>query len=142
MNKEISEALNALMKSMQKTFEEKQNDPHQYVVAYMRQDNDELIGYHYDSFCTVGKDILEAKRYSGEDPYPQLKTISQNLKSILDNPNNPEDIFYSLVKRNRGLFNNMKSSEVYMDAIYLCEGTPKQSFHYKILDNEQNTNGE
>ena len=58
-----------------------------YVFKYMTPDN-KFIGYHYDSFCTTGKDIKEAKRYGGylkgNTPDLQLKTIRNNFEYLCD----------------------------------------------------------
>lgn len=118
------EVLDALAGALKKVFEESQNRPDQYVVAYKRQDNDEIIGYHADTFCTVTKELLQGKRYAGEDPYPQLAVIAKNLKYAMGRPNYIEEYMPGLT-----------AEQVYIDAIYLAEGTPKQSFHYKIINN-------
>ena len=114
------------------TFDKLQDRPNQFVVTYYKVSDDSLIGYHASTFCQVTKDIMKGKRYSAEDPYPQLTTISENLKYTLDKEH--EGMFSSINKSiQENDFGGLKSSEVWMDAIYLAEGMPKQSFRYTII---------
>ena len=131
MKKEI---LSRLTESLQEAFDKRQDMPHQFVVAYYRMDNNELIGYHLSTFCQVTPDILEAKRYADENPYPQLKVIAKNIKYTLDEEPEEDSIFSSITKEVRKDFGGLKSNEIWLDAIYLEEGTPKQSFKYTVLD--------
>jgi hypothetical protein len=118
------EVLDALAGALKKAFDERQEKPDQYVVAYKNQKTDETLGYHADTFCTMTKEILEGKRYNGEDPYPQLAIIAKNLRYAMQRPQYVEQYMPGLT-----------ADDVYIDAIYLAEGTPKQNFHFKIVSN-------
>lgn len=122
-NPATPELLEALAKALKKVFDEGQDRPDQYVVAYKRQKDDGVIGYHADSFCTVVTDILRGKRYSGEDPYPQLGIIANNLRSAMNKSRYVEAYMPGLT-----------ADDVYIDAVYLAEGTPKQNFQVKIIN--------
>lgn len=127
--------INKITEVMQKAHDERQNSPHQFVVAYFRVKDDTLIGYHLSTFCQTTQDILEAKRYANEDPYPQLKIISKNLHYTLSHTHIGEFAeLHNVIKEND--FHNLKPEEVYMDAIYLAEGTPKQNFKYTVINPE------
>lgn len=107
--KVVDEAINVMVNHLKDNFEEKSKLPNQYVVAYYKVSDDSLIGYHLqmDSFCQITQKIYSAKRYSGDNPYNQLKIIAQ---------------YYS----------NLKTEDVYLDAVYLDEDVPKQIFKYFI----------
>lgn len=112
--------------------------PDQFVVGYFRTKDDSLIGYHMSTWCNYTEDILEAKRYSAENPYPQLATISKNLKHVLVGEIKEEDFFGEIVKRVReAQWTGVQPDDVYLDAIYLAEGTPPQEFRMTIIDGEQ-----
>lgn len=117
---------------IQKVKEELAERPNQYVVAYYRKDNDELIGYHASTFCQITDDIFQAKRYAGEDPYGQLGLICGNLRSILERPSE-EQLIPSLAEQVKEQFNGLSSTEIWMDAIYLAEGMEKQTFKHTII---------
>ncbi len=124
----------ALTGALEKSFNERQEREFQYVVAYYKTKDDSILGYHASTFCELTQDIIQAKRYSGYNPYPQLQTISKNLKYTLDEEHDERNMFkaaFDHIKKNN--FHNLKSSEVYMDAIYLDTDIPKQKFKFKIL---------
>lgn len=54
-----------------------------YVFRYDTKDG-KFLGYHYDSFCTTGTSLIEAKRYpmTAEVLPEQMKTIRENLESL------------------------------------------------------------
>jgi len=133
MNRE--EVLNTLGEKLQELWKEQQARPTQYVVAYFKKEGDELIGYHSSSFCQVTKDILQAKRYSGEDPYPQLGVILKNLKYTLDVEGGVHtSIFAAMLNQIKDEdFGGLKSSDIYMDAIYLADGTPTQECRWTVV---------
>jgi hypothetical protein len=114
-------------------FNKIQSSPDQYVVAYFKKDDDSLIGYHLDSFCNISKDILKAKRYAGENCSEQLEVIFKNISYILNNDH--EGIFSTAYNYVKECFNYLTSDDIYIDAIYLAQDTPKQSFNCKIIDN-------
>lgn len=83
------------------------------------------------------KELIEGSIYhcmwNGEDPYSQLQIIAKNVAYTLDKEHT--GIFSEInnsIKNND--FGGLKSDEIYMDAIYLAEGTPKQNFSYQIID--------
>jgi hypothetical protein len=134
MDKKIEESIK---NALQSAWDERQSRPDQYVVGYYRKDNDELIGYHASTFCQITKDILKAKRYSGEDPYThQLPVIAKNIKSTLDKEVSEEEIFGPIFKQVKESFGDLKSSDIYLDVTYLCEGTEKQDMKFHIISNE------
>jgi len=128
MDKELE---NALGEVLREAWEKQQERPNQYVVAYFRTDNDERIGYHASSFCQLTQDILDAKRYSGDNPYKQLETIATNLRSYLEDEG--DHIFSGICKSVQESFGGLKPEEIYMDVSYLSEGTPKQDCKYQIV---------
>jgi len=132
------EILFLIQEGLKKAFEENQNRPNQYVVAYFRKSDDTLIGYHASTFCQVTNELLSGKRYSGENPYGQLAIIAKNIKHTLDNEH--KGMFAEISNNIRDNdFGGLKSDEIYLDAIYLADGSPKQDFRYHIIDcNEPN----
>ena len=128
----INEVIEPLMQQMGKEFEKRQQLPNQYVVGYYRKKDDSLIGYHLDTFCTIGQDILQGKRYSGDNPYSQLEIIWKNLSStIKDYPHT--GMFSAPCNRSREQFGELNCKDIYIDVIYLVEGTPTQKFKFQIL---------
>lgn len=135
MDKKIKQEI---LESLKKVFEKMQLLPHQFVVVYLRKSDDSLIGYHMSTWCNYTEDILEAKRFSAENPYPQLATISKNLKHILVGDLNESDPFGKMMKAIRdNQWNGVHPDDIYLDAIYLAEGTPPQDFRMTIIDGEQ-----
>ncbi len=127
-----NEILDLLGEALKKNFEENQKKPNQYVVAYYKQSDDSLIGYHASTFCQVTQDILDAKRYSGDNPYSQLETIAKNVKYTLKESH--EGMFAEINSKIRDEdFKGMKCDEIYMDAVYLADGTPTQEFRMNII---------
>jgi hypothetical protein len=124
----------ALVEALKKAHDQLQERPNQYVVAYFRKDNDKLIGYHASTFCQLTDNLLNGKRYAGENPYGQLETIAQNVKYTLDTEKHM-GLFASAHNAVKEQFGGLKSNELYMDAVYLDEDAPKQSFKYEILEN-------
>jgi len=122
----------ALSLAIEKLSEDWAKRPNQFVIAYYRKDNDELIGYHYDTFCHIGKDILQAKRYAAEDPYPQLAIVLKNVRTTLeDDDEGWFGAIASYVKENWG---EIEVDNIYADAIYLTEGTPARQHMMSIID--------
>jgi hypothetical protein len=120
MEKEVVDAIGEALK---KSFEERQKRPDQYVVAYKKK-NEELIGYHADTFCNVTKNIFNGKRYAGSDPYSQLEVIWNNLKYAMSKETYVEKYMPGLT-----------IDDVYIDAVYLAEGMEPQRFNLKIMNN-------
>lgn len=126
-----------LVTALREAFEQHQKEPHQYIVAYRRK-NEDLLGYHADSFCSLAQDPLNAKRYAGEDPYGQLGTIWKNLTSVLKaTPEQPGFLSIPLQVRNK-FYENLTKDDIYIDAIYLAEGTPTQRFSATIINPTNN----
>ena len=127
------EILSLLVEKLKDTLNERQDEPNQYVVAYFKKSDDNLIGYHASTFCQLTNDILGGKRYSGEDPYPQLAIIAKNLRHTLKDKH--EGIFAEVHDKIRDTtFNGMSPDDIYIDAIYLTEGTPKQNFRITVIN--------
>lgn len=129
MEKEIQEKLT---EALQKVWEERQSLPNQYVVAYFRKKDESRIGYHCSSFCQFTQDVIEGKRYSGENPYPQLETIFRNLTSVLEKEHT--GLFSGISNGVRESFEGLKIEDIYIDAIYLSDDMPKQECRYSIID--------
>lgn len=71
-----------------------------YIFKYLKKENNELLGYHLDTFGQLGSKEL-AKRYgsknsTSEQKQSQLETIKNNLKTRL-NPKK-DGIFYEAYK--------------------------------------------
>lgn len=131
--KDLTEKLEKVIKE---TFEKLQERPDQYVVAIYKQANDERLGYHASTFCQVTKDILGAKRYAGLNASEQLKIISKNIKSALKESH--EGLFSELMNSIRDNdFEGLKFEEIYIDAVYLEDGTPKQECNIKIVTKDE-----
>lgn len=137
MDKELK---NELMKEIHRIFEEKQKLPHQFIVAYYRKKDDSLLGYHMSTWCNYTNDPLEAKRYANENPYPQLKIISDNIKHLLTADfskleGNPFAELSRKIRENQ--YEGIGFDDIYIDAIYLAEGTPPQECNIALIDGEQ-----
>lgn len=125
-----------LSEKLKEAFEKSQDRPDQYVVAYFRVKDDSLIGYHASTFCQVTDDIFDGKRYSGDNPYEQLAIISKNLKYILRNDH--KGMFAELNNKIKDEdFGGLAPEDIYMDAIYLAKGMPKQNFKMTIINNNE-----
>lgn len=128
------EIITKLSDVLKQVHDDLQKRPNQYVVGYFRQSDNSLVGYHASTFCQITQDILNGKRYAGENPYPQLEIIAKNIKYTLDTEKF-EGMFAEVNKSIQEGFGGLKSKDIYLDAIYLAEGTPKQDFRYVIVDN-------
>lgn len=126
---------NEILNILKEIHDKLQDRPNQFVVAYFNKSTDKLIGYHLSTFCQITDDILEVKRYSAEDPYPQLEIIFNNVKYVLDKEEH-DGIFGHVYVSIREQFGGLTTKDIYLDAIYLAEGTPKQDFRYQIIENE------
>lgn len=119
-----------LVKIMNKQFEENQLKPDQYVVGYYRIDNNELIGYHQSTACQLTEDVLEGKRYNGDNPYEQLAIIAKNLKYILNSSDeDPGFLGFANITR-KDFFEGYKDGDIYLKEVYLSDGTPPQQLIY------------
>jgi len=130
MDKEI---LNSLAEAIKSAFDEQQRLPNQFVVGYYRKDTDERIGYHADTFCNMTDDILNAKRYSSDNPYPQLEVIFKNLKSLFERyPSN--GIFSEITNAAKEAFGDITLDNIYIDATYLEDGIQPQQCRLSLID--------
>lgn len=127
------EIIQKVTDAIKKMLDERQDRPDQYIVAYFRTSDDSLIGYHLSTFCQTTGDILKAKRYSGDNPYSQLAIIAKNLRYTLKKDH--EGMFAKIHEQIRDIdFAGLDPGDIYMDAIYLAEGTPKQNFTVKVIE--------
>ena len=124
MNHEMEKFEETLLESLNNRI---QNTP--YVVSYKRKSDDTLIGYHLSTFCQVTDDKLNAKRYDGDNPYGQLQTIHNNIKNVLSTKED-DDGFFGKVKWEikQQYFKGLTIDDIYIDAVYLDEDVPKQTF--------------
>lgn len=136
LNPEDSKKLvNALGGLMKKNFEANQERPFQYVVEYRKVSDDSLIGYHQSTFCQVSNQKEGGKRYSGENPYDQLGTIHKNLTHVLESTEDDTSMVGPLkfgVKQRH--FEGLDIADIYLEACYLDEDTPKQKFVFKLVE--------
>jgi hypothetical protein len=124
--------------ALQEAFEKNQQRDNQYVVEYRKVSDDSLIGYHLSSFCQVGQNRLDGKRYSGDNPYSQLQTIHKNLTSVLTVGEDSDGLFDGL-KRNikENYFSGLGPEDVYLNADYLEEGVAPQKFVFTKVGNDE-----
>ncbi len=134
MNKNTAQDLADILR---KHFDELQNQPDQYVIGIYNVLDETLIGYHLSTVCQVTDDILEAKRYSGLDPYEQIMIIHKNISSLLGYTKEEleDKLFGSIQKAIREeRYEGIGKKDFYLDAIYLNPNTPKQSFRYVVVE--------
>lgn len=135
-----------IMAAMNKAHEMCQNMPNQYIVAYKRKSDDSLIGYHISTFCQISQDPLDGKRYSGDKPDAQLSVIWKNFTYMMSKREEPKkdigglvDSLSNIVKK--GDWDGINPDDVYIDAVYLAEGMPKQEFSAILVDPKNTDNG-
>lgn len=130
MEKVVEQLANMLVEDLNN----RQKRANQYVVAYKRKSDDEVIGYHADTFCTLKDDILEGKRYAGEDPTQQLQIIWKNFKHMMSRTDeDPGFLGVPNVIRKK-YYQDIDINEIYIDAVYLADGVPPKTFHATIID--------
>lgn len=130
MEKVVEQLANMLVEDLNN----RQKRANQYVVAYKRKSDDEVIGYHADTFCTLKDDILEGKRYAGEDPTKQLQIIWDNFKTTMATTDeDPGFLGVPNVIRKK-YYQDIDINEIYIDAVYLADGVPPKTFHATIID--------
>jgi hypothetical protein len=133
--------LEKIGQALVETLEKRQGRANQYVVAYKKKSNDQLIGYHTDSFCSLTSDILKAKRYAGDTPDGQLKTIWGNFESMINSSEeNPGFLGIPYIVK-KAYWLEVDKEDVYIDAVYMADGVPAQSFQAIIIDPKDNTDG-
>jgi hypothetical protein len=131
---ETKKVVGTLMEAMGKNFEENQQKPFQYVVAYKRIADDSVIGYHASTFCNTTKDLEKGKRYNGENPYKQLQTIDENFKHMMNVKEKTDSLFAPIhLETQKNCYAGLTYEQVYLEAVYLDEDTPPQRFVYKEI---------
>ena len=83
------------------------------IFKYIRKSDNSLIGYHLDSFCSVGPKE-QAKQYMCETPEEierQMEIIKGNFKYIINGPK--KDSFVRLITEGRpNQFGDLLFSEI------------------------------
>lgn len=133
-----SEVIEQFANGLVEVLNDRQTRANQYVVAYKRKSDDEVIGYHADTFCTLKDDILEGKRYAGEDPTKQLQIIWDNFKTTMSTTDEePGFLGVPNVVRKR-YYQDVNIDDIYIDAVYLANGVPPKEFHATIINPDNN----
>jgi len=128
-NKEI---INDIAKALDTALNEKNDRPNQFIVQYKKVLDNSLIGYHASSFCQLTEDPHHAKRYSGENAYGQLETISKNLKSLLETEEKNDGIFSKIALEIKNeYFKNLFFEDIYLEAVYINDSYPRQTYKIK-----------
>lgn len=123
-----------ILKILKESWKEIQQRPNQYIVVIKQ--NDKTIGYHASTMCQVTKDILQAKRYSGLNPYKQIEVISNNIKNCIFTEEKG-GIFNELFKEiKEEYYKDINIEDIYLDAIYLNPNIEPQNFRYQIINNK------
>jgi hypothetical protein len=130
---ETKKVVGALMDVMGKTFEENQQKPFQYVVAYKRVADESVIGYHASTFCNHTQDPEKAKRYNGENPYGQLQTIDNNFRHMMNVKESTDTFFAGIHLETQKMYGGLSYEQVYLEAVYLDSDTPPQRFVFKEI---------
>jgi hypothetical protein len=135
------EDLQAIGEALVEALEKRQGRANQYVVAYKKKSNDQLIGYHVDTFCSLTDDILKAKRYAGENPDGQLKIIWGNFESMINSSEENSGFLGIPYIVKKAYWLEIDKEDVYIDSVYMADGVPAQSFQAIIFDPKDNTDG-
>lgn len=84
------------------------------VFYYVEKSTGKLIGYHLSTFCQIGKNKNDAKRYQCETPeeIEERKTIiTNNFKSVMNTPENAEG--FDVIKlQSKKQFNDLTFDDV------------------------------
>jgi len=89
--------------------------------------------YQINSLLDITDDILNAKRYSSDNPYPQLEVIFKNLKSLFERyPSN--GIFSEITNAAKEAFGDITLDNIYIDATYLEDGIQPQQCRLSLID--------
>ena len=127
--------VDALVGVLKEVFDKGQEEPDQYVVEYSRISDGTILGYHASSFCQLTDDRLSGKRYSGDNPYDQLAIIYKNIKNVLNTTEKDTDMFAPLrFKVKEAYFKGLTIEDIFIQADYLDEDTPKQTFVFKKVE--------
>lgn len=138
MENNLNQVVDGLTKVLEETFNRNQERDNQYVVEYRKVSDDSLIGYHLSTFCQVGQNRLDGKRYSGDNPYKQLETIHKNLTNVLTVGEDSDGLFDGLKRNIRdNYFSGLGPEDVYLNADYLEEGLAPQKFVFTKVGNDE-----
>jgi hypothetical protein len=138
MENNVNQVVDGLTKVLEETFNRNQERDDQYVVEYRKVSDDSLLGYHLSTFCQVGQERLNGKRYSGDNPYKQLQTIHTNLTHVLEVGDDSDGLFDSLKRDIRdNHFKGLKPEDVYLNADYLEEGVAPQKFVFTKVTGDE-----
>lgn len=121
--------MQTLKETLHRLWDDMQARKNQFVVGYYDMETDELIGYHASTFHQLTSDILDAKRYAGDNPYEQVALIADNFKQFMARELDENDPFYSVRVESQHPF---KGKNVYLNAVDLAAGTPKQECRWTI----------
>lgn len=144
--KDVDKAIEGFMNVLKKNFEERQSDPDPYVVAYY-DENEQLMGYHASTACNLTQDKNRAKRYHGDNPYPQLAIIRKNLDYTLraEDPEGTkglERLFKVMAwTTKQAHFVGKTPEQIFIQAEWLDDNAPKQIFRYTAIKPEDLDNG-
>lgn len=137
---EKKEVIKQVAELLEKSVQERQNKPFPYVVAYYKTSNDELMGYHADSCCSLTQERLNGKRYHGDNPYSQMEIIRKNLDYTLKVDLNEKKeglagAFLGITKNiKESYYKDLNKEDIYIMAEYLEDDLPPQKFTYKIIE--------
>jgi hypothetical protein len=138
MENNVNQVVDGLTKVLEETFNRNQERDDQYVVEYRKVSDDSLLGYHLSTFCQVGQERLNGKRYSGDNPYKQLQTIHRNLTHVLEVSDDSNGLFDGLKRDIRdNHFKGLKPEDVYLNADYLEEGVAPQKFVFTKVTGDE-----
>lgn len=138
MENNVNQVVDVITKTLEETFNQNQKRDNQYVVEYRKVSDDSLLGYHLSTFCQVGQERLNGKRYSGDNPYKQLQTIHTNLTHVLEVGDNSDGLFDGLKRDIRdNHFKGLKPEDVYLNADYLEEGIVPQKFVFTKVTGDE-----
>jgi hypothetical protein len=138
MENNLNQVVDVITKTLEETFNENQKRDNQYVVEYRKVSDDSLLGYHLSTFCQVGQERLNGKRYSGDNPYKQLQTIHKNLTHVLEVGDDSVGLFDGLKRDIRdNHFKGLKPEDVYLNVDYLEEGVAPQKFVFTKVTGDE-----
>lgn len=139
--KDVDKVIDKFMEVLKENFEEKQKEPDPYVVAYY-DENEQLMGYHASTACNLTQDKNRAKRYHGDNPYPQLAIIRKNLDYTLraEDPGEAKGLkrFFKEMawKTKQAHYIGKTPEQIFIQAEWLDDDAPKQVFRYTAIKPE------
>ena len=128
------------MKLLKQHHDDMQKRPNQYVVEIRKTSDGSFYGYHVSTFCQVSDDIFNAKRYAGLECDKQLRTIHDNIFSTIGmteekvkEKGDASPFAQLILNMKNDYWSGMKPEDFYLDAVYLDNDMPRQTFRYKIV---------